>query len=108
MNPTTVPVTITPEAAAYVAELAMQEPFQQMLDRILQAVPGLHSIEVNLQEPYDVGGGPSVIFDVTMDEPRLKPNPTESEFEKWQIDTFPPEVYTHFVMLTVYGPSHAR
>src|SRR5262245_2833632 len=108
MTPTTVPVTITPEAEAYVAELGMQKPFRQMLDRILQTVPGLHSVVVNLQEPYDTGGGPSVIFDVTMDKPHLEFNPTESQFERWQIETFPPEVYTHFVMLTVYGPSHAR
>jgi hypothetical protein len=48
MTPATVPVTITPEAAAYGAELGMQGPFKQMLDHILQTVPGLHSVVVNL------------------------------------------------------------
>jgi hypothetical protein len=108
MTPTAVPVTVTPEAEAYVAELGMQGPYRQMLDRILQTVPGLHSVEVILQEPYDLGGGPSVIFHATRDNPHLEYDPTESQFERWQIDTFPPEVFTHFVLLTVYGPPHER
>jgi hypothetical protein len=77
MTPTTVPVTIAPEAAAYVAELGMQEPFQKMLDRIPQTVPGLHSVVVNLQEPHDLGDDPCVVFDVTRQDPQLDYNPTE-------------------------------
>jgi len=105
---TSIPFTISPDAAAYVAELGMQQPMEQMLDRIRQTVVGLRSIGVSLQPPYDLGGGPAVIFDVTMDNPHLEYDPTESRFQRWQIETFPPEVFQHFTMLTVYGPNHAR
>jgi len=33
---TSIPFTISPDAAAYVAELGMQQPMEQMLDRIRQ------------------------------------------------------------------------
>ena len=36
----TIPFTISPDAAAYVAELGMQQPMEQMLHRIRQTVPG--------------------------------------------------------------------
>jgi hypothetical protein len=99
---TTVPVTMTPKAEAYIAELGMKEPCEQMLDYIRQNVSGLRSITVNLQEPYDLGPDPCVIFDVVMADPHVQYDPTEKQFELWQIDHFPPEVLLHFVMLVAY------
>ena len=103
MSTATIPVTISPEAAAYVAEIAMEQPFRQMLEHIQETVCGLHAVSVVLQEPYDLGPDPCVIFDVTMADPKVEKDETESRFERWQIENFPTGVYIHFVMLTVYG-----
>jgi hypothetical protein len=103
MSTATVPLTISKEAEARVAELGMEEPFRQMLDHIQQTVPGLRAISVVLQEPYDMGGGPCVIFDVTMADPKIGNDSTEMDFGRWKHETFSPEVNQHFVLLRVYG-----
>ncbi len=41
MSATTFPVSITPEAAARVAELGMQAELERMLEHTRQTVPGL-------------------------------------------------------------------
>jgi hypothetical protein len=48
---TTIPVTVTPEAAARVAELGMQKQLNQMVQHALEMVTKLLSIEVNLAPP---------------------------------------------------------
>ncbi len=107
MSSHTIPVTITPEAAEYVAELGMQEPLQQMLDHALATIPGLRSIVVNLQPPYDTGPEPHVIIDVTMSNPHVDRDLTEDRWIRWFTAEFPPQVCQHFCLLTVYGPEHA-
>jgi hypothetical protein len=103
MSTATIPITISPDAAAYVAEIGMQQPCRQMLEHIQETVPGLRAISVVLQESNDMGPDPCVIFDVTMADPKLEKDETEGRFERWQIENFPTEDYIHFVMLTVYG-----
>ncbi len=55
MTPTTIRITVTPEAAVRVAELGMQAELDQMLEHTRQTVPGLKSIEVQETLPYDTG-----------------------------------------------------
>jgi hypothetical protein len=105
--PTTAPLKIAPDAAAYVAELGMQPQFEQMLEHARQTIPGLRALDVTLQPPYDLGGGPCVVIDVTSDDPRTADHPTEREFGYWQIETFPPEVNQHFTLLLTYRPADA-
>lgn len=100
-----IPLTITPEAAAYVVELGLQEPFEQMLGQVRQ-VPGLRSLRVWLQPPYDLGGGPSVIMEGVRDDPRLADDPVDRDFADWQSKQFPPDVFQHFTLLTYYGSEH--
>src|SRR5438067_8620932 len=106
MNPTTIPVAITPEAAARVAELGMQAELERMLEHTRRTVPGLRSIEVQLALPYDTGDESSIVIEATMDDPRLAHDPTDTEWGKWKVRTFPPEVCQYFVMMSVYGPAH--
>jgi hypothetical protein len=51
----TVPMKITPEAAARVAELGIQAELDQMLEHVRKVVPKLQSLEVELAEPCDTG-----------------------------------------------------
>jgi hypothetical protein len=98
---TTVPLTITPEATAHVAELGMQREFEQMLERALQTVPGLQSIKVVLTYNPETGDDPRVVIWSYMEDRGLEYDPTEDEWGRWKVTTFPPEVCEHFVMLTV-------
>lgn len=94
----TIPVSVTPEAEAYIAELGMQDVFEQMLEHTLQTVRGLQAVEVQVDPPYDIGGDPCVIIRAIRDEDNQVDDPTEREWGEWKIRTFPPEVCIHFVL----------
>lgn len=99
----TIPVTVTPEAAARVAELGMQQQLDQMLEHTLRTVSGLQSIEVQLAPPYDMGDTPRVILEAHRAGPLLLTDDTEIEWGGWKVDTFPPEVCEHFLMMTIHS-----
>ena len=99
---TTIPFTVTPEAAARVAELGMQRELDQMLRHTLETVSALQSIEVHLAEPYDTGDTPSVIIEARRTGPLLLPDRTERQWGAWKVRTFPPEVCEHFLMMTAH------
>jgi hypothetical protein len=105
---TTVPLSITQEATDYIAEKGLQQPFQRMLDNIPQHFRGLHGIAVSVMDPYDLGGEPRVIIDVTRDYRGLKDDPTEREWDRWVVETFPPEVFQYFVVTSICVPHHLR
>ena len=46
----TVPVTIAPEAGAFIDHVGQRREFELMIDRAKQVVPGLIAIEVALGE----------------------------------------------------------
>ena len=102
---TTIPVTVTPEAAARVAELGMQHELDQMLQHTLQTVSDLQSIEVHLAEPYDTGDTPRVIIEARRAGPLLLLDRTEWQWGDWEVRTFPPEVCEHFLMMTLHETS---
>lgn len=103
MSTTTVPVIITPEAAARVAELGMKAELERMLEHTRQTVSGLRSIEVQLALPYDTGDETSIIIEASMDDPHLEYDPTDTECGKWEVRTFSPDVCRYFVMMTCTG-----
>jgi hypothetical protein len=107
MTAGTIPVTVTPQAAARVAALGMDAELQRMLEHTRRVVPGLRSIEVREALPYDTGDETTVVIDAIRDNPHLPDDPTERAWGDWQCATFPPEVCQHFVLLCVYGPNHA-
>lgn len=102
MTPT-LPCSITSQAAAYVAKIGMQAPLQKMLDNIPLRIPNVRAIQVYLQEPYDLGGGPSVILDVARDRPDAAYDDTEWRWQRWVAETFPPEEFQHFCILSNQG-----
>ena len=48
-----VKVTVTPEAAARVAELGFQKEFDQLIEHARTTIPGVRWIEVRMEPPYD-------------------------------------------------------
>jgi hypothetical protein len=108
MSTDTIPITIHPDAEAFVAELGLQGPFRRMVEHMRHHVPELRSIEVTLAEPYDLGGGPRVIIEALRSYPGKEYDPTHRQLIRWQVDTFPPEVFQHFCLDVSYEPPDAR
>jgi hypothetical protein len=105
--PTTIPVTVTPEATAHVAELGMEKELDQMLEHARQTIPGLQRLDVWLAPPYDTGDEDSVIIGITRAfSSRVENDPTWDQWRDWKIQTFPPEVCIHFATLIGYGRDH--
>ena len=102
-TPSTIPVTILPEAAARIAELGMQRQYEQMLQHALQTVPSLRSIEVQLALPYDTGEETSIVLEATTDPDAPGIYEAEKQWGDWVINTFPSAVWAHFRMLTMPG-----
>ena len=103
---TTIPVTVTPEAAERVAELGMQAELERMLEHSRQTVPGLRAIEVQLALPYDTGDETSVIIQATRAGPFRPEDPTQRKWDDWQMNSFSPDVYRHFILMTLHEKAH--
>jgi hypothetical protein len=97
MKATEVPVTVTPEAAARVAELGMQEPYEAFLN-YARAVPGVRLIEVKLNERYDTGDEPGVFIEVFVAGGEDAWDELDRRCGNWYVQEFPPEVCEHFLM----------
>jgi hypothetical protein len=108
MNPTTIPVTITPEAAARVAELGMQREFEMMLDYVRQISPGLRSVEADLRLPYDTGDDLGVLIKGRLAEPYCRESGLRSQLRAWRSATFSPDVGRYFSILLTGASEDAR
>ncbi len=97
----TVPVTIAPEARAFVEQLGQREDLDLMIDRAKHVVPGLKAIEVALDEAtVEMPAG--VILWTHRDDTGADDDPTQRSWIEWMAATFPPEVCENFVLLPVY------
>ena len=105
---TEIALSISPEAAARVAELGLQREFEQMLEHARQTIPGLYRLEAAVPPLYDLGGEPGVVIDAFVPDRGLPYNPAQAEYGRWQVRTFPPEVCEHFTLLTNHGPPPGR
>ena len=102
----TIPVTVTPEAAARIAELGFEAHVETMLEYARQHVPGLERLEVVLNERYDMGGEPGVAIDA-YSLPVFDPDDqTFWKITRWATTTFPPEVLQHLHLSLAPGTGH--
>ena len=102
-------LTTTPEAASLVSELGLQDSLEQMLEHARQTIPGLYALTVSLLPRYDEPGEiDAIIIDAFSDDPAVAKTPFSREWGRWQIDTFPPDVWQHFTLFDHYVPDHAR
>ena len=99
----TVPLTITPEASAHIAQLKMRREFEQLEEHLGGAVPGLRAVEVSLAPPCDPGDDPRVLVVAVMEPSVHGYDPTQKELGQWLVRTFPAEVCRHFCVLNAYG-----
>jgi hypothetical protein len=103
----TIPVSVTPEAAARIAELGFQPQVDRMIEYARQHLPELVQIEVVLNERWDTGGEPGVAIEAWSRRPY---NPVERiswKLTEWMVANFPSEVLEHLHMSYHPGPEHA-
>lgn len=109
MNASTdAPLTITPEAAARIAELGMQKELEQMIAYVREMVPGLNAIEVTIEECYDTRDETGVRIEAYSDQVFEPEDNTSAKLDEWVVETFPPQVLEHLCLLLSPGSPHAR
>src|SRR5262249_22295322 len=95
-----VPVTISQEAAEHIAQLGMQAEFERMLEHARKNAPHVQRIEVWLQPPYDTGNEDQVLLEVYQDPAYFgKCGKKWDWWGNWVTSTFHPDVYRHFTLL---------
>jgi phosphopantothenoylcysteine decarboxylase len=102
---------VSAEAASWVELLGMESEFEKMLEHAKASVPDLRSIDVTLSRRPCQDVEAQVFLMATMDDPALDDDvaqSTKSNWDKWVIDSFSPDVNRHFVMMTRYEPSKER
>src|SRR5437870_5771116 len=71
----TIPVNVSAEAAARVAELGMQREFEEMIEHAKQTLPGVRWIHVTLEDSPEVPGDLRVVAWVH------RPPPANGDFD---------------------------
>jgi hypothetical protein len=93
---TTVPVRVEAEAAARVQKLGLQREFEAMLEHTRQTVPNLREIEATLYRDPDDPEAPRVIITAWKNGPGAPDDPTERDWDAWEVRNFPPDVFRWF------------
>jgi hypothetical protein len=103
----TVPVTVTPEAAARIAKLGFQAPVDRIIDYARQNLPDLDRIEVDLHDRYELGDEPVLVIEAYSRRPIDPADQAENEMDRWIVREFPPQVLEHLIASYRSGASHA-
>ncbi len=103
----TIPVTVTPQAAARIGELGMQAEVERMLDYARHHIPELVRIEVVLHERYDEDSPPGIAIDAFSQRRYDPADRTDAELCRWMVATFPPEVREHIHLWNYPEAGHA-
>jgi hypothetical protein len=97
----TIPLTISPEADAFIDEVGQRREFEAMLEHARQVVPGLRAFEVILDDTPETGPPGAIIY-AHRDDPGAGDDPTHRCWRRWKVETFPPEVCQNFAFLSIY------
>jgi hypothetical protein len=108
---TQVPVVVSEEAAARVAELGIQREMEQMIDHARATAPGLHAIHVELEyDPSCVHRDPLVAVIAYHDVPPegAAKDRTSWDWAGWEAVTFPGQVLINMGLFSEYGEPYGR
>jgi hypothetical protein len=105
----TVPITLSAEAAARIAELGMQREFEEIVEHARTDLPGVTRIEVYLDGPYDEPKTPDKVY-VDAYRPPLEFKDEESvrdEMIRWWIER-PLRTRMEFLLVIRYEETDAQ
>jgi hypothetical protein len=93
----TVPLDVTQEAAARIAELGIQAEVERMIDHAVKTVRGIRRVEICLLDPNEMYEEPHLSASAYRD-PALwtDEDRDEDQFREWKILNFSPDVLWHF------------
>ncbi len=99
-----VKVTVTPEAAARVAELGFQKEFDQLIEHARTTIPGVRWIEVRMEPPYDTHDQEEAVIWIRIANNQLLNNPSVKAYSNWKLETFSSDVCRYLATIpTVVG-----
>jgi hypothetical protein len=105
---TTIPIAIAPEAAARAAELGMESEFDAMVEHSKQAITGLQSLDVRLEIDPEGEDEVRVVLWARREDRNVGNDKSEWHWDEWMVQSFPPEVCRHFVLVMTYGAADGR
>src|SRR4051794_9030301 len=94
----TIPVTVTPEAAARIADLMLEGEVERMIDHARQHLPEGERIEVVLYHRHDGGDAPGISVDIYSRHPFNPGESVSGDLRKWFVRAFHSEVLEHVIM----------
>src|SRR5437879_3390871 len=92
----TIPVEVTPDAAARIEELGMWKEFEAMIEHTKNTVVDLNSILVTRFDDLDDPGESRVSIQARQHSPASVDISTWDNWGSWFIAAFPPEVRRYF------------
>jgi hypothetical protein len=95
---TTVPVTITPDADAYIDEIGKRQTYGRMLEHIPVHYVDAKAVAVTLGHDHEGERPPQVLLEVMRDNPDPQDRANQL-WDRWVIAHFPPQDSEHFVVL---------
>lgn len=102
-----VPVTVTAEAAARIADLGIQTEVDRMLDYARRQLPDLDRIDVVLFDRYEQGDEPGLAIDAFSRRPFDPADRVEDDLVRWMVTEFSPAIRQHVLLSYRHGVSYA-
>jgi hypothetical protein len=102
----TIPIQVSEEAAQYIEQMGLQEPFQRILNEVPKRIQTIQWIKVVLEHIVDEANRPVITIHVARVDPGCA-DPSGREFGYWETETFPPEILEHLGVNVTYVEAHA-
>jgi hypothetical protein len=92
------PVTMSPEAAARVAKLELQQVVDDLITRAYALLPGLQSIQLSLVPSYEMDDIPWLVLECSSARPEREARDGLLAWYTWRADNLPFEVARRFML----------
>src|SRR5438034_6738237 len=90
-----IPVTVSDEAAAFIAETGLRQEYEMMLEHTKQFIPNLHSVAVTRYDDPEDLDEPRVVITAWYSVDPPDDISAWDEWVRWFVETFPPDVCRH-------------
>jgi hypothetical protein len=102
MQSLSVSVTISPDAAARLAELGFEKDFDQAVAQALSLLPGLRSLHLTLMPSYEMDDIPWLVLECYGDRSEQEARPGLIAWYTWRADNLPLDVGRHFMLSWIH------
>ena len=103
----TIPVTIQPDAAAFLAEIGMEDELERILEHAKATIPHLRALDVVFHD-FPETGPPGLTIDAHRDPFPEGWDRACSVFGRWMVENFSPEVNVNIGLMSYYHGEDER